>query len=67
MSRYICVTQRIKTEFGKLYAHVDVSPSGEIEGVGYTSPGKFADTAIGDLLYDLAQTPRDIINDISSR
>ena len=55
VSRYLCITEKVKTPFGKVFSHVDLRPDG---------PGKFEDTSIGDALEALAQKTRELIREI---
>ena len=64
VSRYLCITEKVKTPFGKVFSHVDLRPDGQVQGVHYSYPGKFEDTSIGDALEALAQKTREMIREI---
>ena len=53
-SRTETITTKVPTKFGSLYTHVSHA-SGKVVEIAFSSPGKFADTAIGDALNLLAQ------------
>lgn len=53
-------TTKVPTKFGSLYAHISHS-DGRIVEVSFSSPGKFADTAIGDALDRLADAVNETI------
>ena len=64
MNRLRTVTEKIPSPFGSLYAHVSHDARGRVVEVAFSSPGKHADTTIGDLLIGLATTANKIIGDV---
>jgi|TARA_R110000823_G_scaffold191133_1_gene322722 hypothetical protein len=64
VSRYICVTEKVITPFGKVFSHVDLHPDGRVQGIHYSYPGKFEDTTIGDAIEALSGKTREMIREI---
>ena len=61
LSRFHCITENVKSEFGTLYSHADIDAQGNTRGVAYSYHSKFEDTAVGDAIDALAQSTRDSI------
>tara|TARA_X000001382_G_scaffold62031_1_gene42725 strand:+ start:936 stop:1148 length:213 start_codon:yes stop_codon:yes gene_type:complete len=64
VSRYYCITEKVKTPFGKVYSHVDFNQEGKAVGTAFSFPCKFEDTSVGDALEELSQSTRDIIREV---
>jgi hypothetical protein len=62
MSRKHCLIQRVRTDFGTLYAQVDISPDNSISGINISSHSKHEDTSVDRALKDLSQAFRDLID-----
>lgn len=54
------LTDKVSTQFGALYVHVDHIDS-EIHGVAFSSPGKFFETSVGTALDSLGQAATQLI------
>lgn len=52
MNRTQTITEKVPTEFGNLYVHVD-HIGAQIEGISFSSPGKFFETSVGTALDSL--------------
>jgi hypothetical protein len=57
------VTHQVKSRYGSHYIHVD-HIAGRVTGIAISSPGKFASTALADMLGDIAAAANAIIDDI---
>jgi hypothetical protein len=64
VSRHHCLTKKVATEFGTLYAQIDVDENGKISGISVSSHSKHEDTAVERALSALAQAFRDMIDEI---
>lgn len=58
-----CVTQKVQTKFGSHYVHLSFS-GGCVTELSFSSPGKFSDTDLGNLLSALADAANDVIRDV---
>lgn len=54
MNRTLSITEKVRTPFGSLYAHVSHDGAGKLIEVSFSSPGKFSDTSIDSALLALA-------------
>ena len=66
-TRTACVTQKVKTPFGNLYAHVSHDDRGRVREIAFSHPGRFGNSAIGDALVALGEAATAIIADIAGR
>lgn len=58
------LTQKVETKFGTLYAHVEYGADARATEVRFSSPGKFSDTTIGEVLDGLGEAVTDILHAI---
>lgn len=65
MSRTHTITEKIETEFGSLYAHVEFNAENETIEVRFSSPGKFSDTTMGEVIDKMGQAVTNILNEIN--
>jgi len=67
MSRRHCLTQRVRTDFGTIYAQLDVDECGRIAGVSISSHAKHEDSSVNRALSGLSQAFRDLIDAASEK
>lgn len=48
--RWQSITKKVPTRFAPVYAHLSYDDAGKFTEVRFSSPGKFGDSAIEDLL-----------------
>lgn len=60
MSRSLVITTKVQTRFGSLYVHASYT-RGKVTDVSFSSPGKFADTTMGEVLDKLADAINETI------
>jgi hypothetical protein len=65
MSRRHCLTERVPTDFGTLFAQVDFDDSGNVIGLNIAAHNKHEDSAVNKALNSLSQTFRDLIDTIN--
>jgi len=58
------LTQRVQTKFGTLYAHVEFTHDLAIHAVRFSSPGKFSDTTMGEVLESLGDAVSALIGEL---
>ena len=61
-----CITQKISTRYGSHYCHVSFH-GGCVTEIAFSSPGKFTDTALEDLLTALAAGVNSVIADAGAK
>ena len=64
MSRSRTITQKVSTRYGSHYVHVSLDGRRIVE-VAFSSPGKFSDTALADLLFALSAGVNNLIADVA--
>jgi len=62
-NRESCITQKVESAHGSHYVHVS-HVDGRVTGLSISSPGKFDDTALGDLLIALSTAANEVIAEI---
>jgi len=65
-TRTALITAKINSRYGNHFLHVEHS-AGRITGLSISSPGKFSDSEIGDLLRSIGEAATAIIADIGTR
>lgn len=65
-NRTACITAKIKTRHGNHFVHIDHA-DGAITGISISSPGKFSDSEIGDMLRSIGETADSIIAEIGGQ
>ncbi len=61
MSRTVTLTQKIPTKFGSLYAHVDLDRDRRVVAVTFSTPGKFDNTELDDVIKQLGEAVTDLL------
>lgn len=54
MTRRHCLTQKVSTPFGPLYAHIDLDENVRVRTIAISQAQKFENTAIGEAFEALA-------------
>lgn len=54
--RSIAISEKVKTNFGSVFVHLDCTPDGRLLGVAFSVPGKLDNSTIGDTLDALSAT-----------
>ena len=54
MTRRLCLTQKVSTPFGPLYAHIDLAENVRVRTIAISQAQKFENTAIGEAFEALA-------------
>ena len=62
MSRRHCLTERVETDFGTLFAQIDIDDSGKVIGLNIAAHYRQEDSAVNKLLLGLSQTLRDMLD-----
>ena len=65
MSRRHCLTERVQTDFGTLFAQIDFDDGGRVIGLNIAAHNKHEDSAVNKPLNSLSQTFRDLIDTIN--
>ena len=59
--RALCVTRKVKTEFGNFYVHLDLGPDGRPIGGNISSPVKEPTSQISQLVHTLSEAMDDAL------
>ena len=59
------ITQKIATKYGTHYAHISFRDD-RVAEIAFSSPGKFSDTALAELLIALSESVNTVIAEIGS-
>jgi uncharacterized protein YuzE len=65
MSRRHCLTERVETDFGTLFAQIDIDERGRVIGLNIAAHNKHEDSAVNKALHNLSQTFRDMLDSIN--
>jgi len=65
MSRRICLTERVETDFGTCYAQIDIDERGRVIGLNIAAHNKHEDSSVNKALRDLSQAYRDILDEVN--
>ena len=63
-NRHRATTVRVATPFGSLYVHVAYDREGCAIEVSISSPGKFSDTEMGEVLAALSTAITEVLRDV---
>lgn len=65
--RTICITEKLKTAFGSVFTHVDVTPDGSVQSIGFSVQGRMKDSTIGNALDALSDSVNEMIGEAALR
>lgn len=61
-NRYICLTQKVKTDFGSMYIHLELDEQWRPTGASISTPKKEPDAQITKLIEQLSEGLNKIAN-----
>ena len=67
MSRRYCLTERVQTDFGTLFAQLDIDATGKVIGLNIAAHNKHEDSAVNKALTNLSQTFRDMLDAVNGQ
>jgi len=65
MSRRICLTEKVETDFGTCYAQIDIDGSGKVIGLNIAAHNKHEDSSVNKALNNLSQTFRNMLDEVN--
>lgn len=65
-TRTSCITQKIVTEFGSHYVHLEIE-RGCVVGISISSPGKFGQTQIAGMLGAISEAASSMMAEMGRR
>ena len=67
MSRQHCLTERVRTDFGTLFAQLDIDATGRVIGLNIAAHNKHEDSAVNKALTNVSQTFRDMLDAVNGQ
>lgn len=61
--RAVTISQKVRTNFGNIFCHLDVMPDGSIVSIAFSQPGKLDNSTIGNALDAISAAVNNMIQD----
>jgi len=62
--RTVTLSEKVRTNFGNIFCHVDVMPDGRVVSIAFSQPGKLDNSTIGNALDALSAALNSVIEGV---